>query len=125
MFTPIQGNSMMRALLKEFAGSNKRFERKEEGRPIFLKRKSEQQLVWLKAPWYLKFFLVNLIKIIVLAIVNIFIITSFHLSEIKKCRLYYLLFIYLRLFGYSNQRQEGGDTASGNTLTYLVWHLEQ
>ncbi|MFZ8771438.1 hypothetical protein LCE44_04945 [Vibrio harveyi] len=116
---------MMRALLKEFAGSNKRFERKEEGRPIFLKRKSEQQLVWLKAPWYLKFFLVNLIKIIVLAIVNIFIITSFHLSEIKKCRLYYLLFIYLRLFGYSNQRQEGGDTASGNTLTYLVWHLEQ
>ena len=116
---------MMRALLKEFAGSNKRFERKEEGRPTFLKRKSEQQLVWLKAPWYLKFFWVNLIKIIVLAIVNIFIMTGFHLSEIKKCRLYYLLFIYLRLFGCSNQRQKGGDTASGNTLTYLVWHLEQ
>ncbi|APP08153.1 hypothetical protein P0E20_003529 [Vibrio harveyi] len=33
---------MMRALLKEFAGSNKRFERKKEGRPIFLKRKSKK-----------------------------------------------------------------------------------
>lgn len=79
-----QGNSMMRALLKEFAGSNKRFEKKEEGRPIFLKRKAKQQLVWLKAPWYLKFFWVNLITITVLAIVNIFIMTSFHLSEISK-----------------------------------------